>query len=595
MEHKEKSVSYILITAARNEEAYIENTIKSVISQTLLPKAWVIVSDGSTDHTDEIVKQYATNHDFIRLVRRETDTSRNFASKVYAIRAGIDKLNGTEYDFIGSLDADITLQPDYYERLFEIFRENPKLGVAGGIACELHNKRWLRQHTNVEWSVAGGTQMFRRQCYDDIGGYLPLHKGGEDAIAEVMARKHRWQTKTFPQLEVFHHRESGTASCSFYSARMRLGTYRYSLGYMLWFEIARCLARMRKSYILAELLTLWGYILALLRRDKIVVPDDIRKYIRHEQLHRLRSVFHIERSKPGKTEEFLTLYKYHKKHTVDNSEAAIRGYMKFKTRVVEPFFQPLKKRLLILDVGCGKFYPFSRLAIANGHIVTALDTQYVAPRIWKYFAMLYYDGMHVAVKSVFHDVLFLPAFKKKLKSTVQHSTENSEIMFVRASAENIPFPDDYFDVVFSCNAFEHIKNIERAISECARVVKPNGIIYISTHPYTSISGSHHPAWFHPDSEPPKDIPSWFHLRNDCEKPVWLLDYGLNKYRLADYRNVFTRYADIIAEFSDKVEGASFLTEQIRLELKGFSEEELLTSTKTFLMRKPPVSNALLQE
>lgn len=294
------NTKYVLITAARNEEVTIEKTIQSVISQTVLPKAWVIVSDGSTDRTDEIVKRYEDNYDFIQLVRREADTNRNFASKVYAIRAGINKLNSTEYDFIGNLDADITLQPDYYERLFKIFRETPKLGVAGGIACELHNKRWLHQHTNVEWSVAGGIQMFRRQCYEDISGYLPLPKGGEDAVAEVMARKNGWEVRTFPQLEVLHHRKVGTAGVGYYSARISLGIHHYSLGYTLWFEIARCLSRIRKSYIFAELLTLWGYILAFLHREEIAVSEDVRKCIRQEQMSRLRNAFRIKLLKSGK-------------------------------------------------------------------------------------------------------------------------------------------------------------------------------------------------------------------------------------------------------------------------------------------------------
>ncbi len=589
MQYKDKSVRYVLITPARNEEATIEKTIQSVVSQTLLPKVWVIVSDGSTDRTDEIIKRYENTYDFIRLVRREADTNRNFASKVYAIRAGVEKLNGTEYDFIGNLDADITFEPDYYERLFEMFGDNPKLGIAGGVALEPRNGNWIRQHTNVEWSVGGYGQMFRRQCYDDIGGYLPLKKGGEDAIAEVMARKNGWEVRASPQLEVFHHRETGTAGRNFYSARINLGTYRYSLGYMLWFEIVRCLSRMRKSYILAEFLTLWGYILAFLRRDEMAVPEDVLKYIRHEQIYRLRNAFRIQRLKLGKIQEFLVLYRYHQKHNVDHAEEVIRSYRKFQTRVTELSSKPSANCLSILDVGCGKFYPFSRLANANGHIVTALDTQYVAPGIWKYFAMLRYDGIQVTVKSILRDVLFLPGFKKKLKSEEQHNSENHRIKFVRASAENIPFSDDFFDIVFSCNTFEHIKNIEKAISECARVVKPNGIIYISVHPYTSISGSHHPAWFHPDSDPPKDTPPWFHLRNNYKKLAWPLDYGLNKYRLVNYRNVFARYVDILAEFSDKVEGAGFLTEQIRQELKQFSKEELLTTTKTFLMRKPAVS------
>jgi glycosyltransferase involved in cell wall biosynthesis len=589
MQYKKPSFRYILVTAARNEEATIEKTIQSVIAQTVLPERWVIVSDGSTDRTDEIIKKYEADYSFISLCRREADVNRNFASKVYAIRAGVDKINGTKYDLLGNLDADITFEPGYYEKLLDIFRDNPRLGIAGGIVCEFRDEKWVSQHTNVEWSAAGGIQMFRRQCYDAIGGYLPLHKGGEDAIAEVMARKQGWEVKTFPQLEVFHHRESGTANHSFYAGRIHLGAYRYSLGYMLWFEITRCVSRLRKSYVLAELLTLWGYILAFLRRDKLAVPDDIRDYIRQEQISRLKTALLIPLPKFIKTKQLITLYRYHREHTIDNAEAAITGYSKFQTRVIEPFFRPPAKYISILDVGCGKFYPFSRLAGAHGHIVTALDTQYIAPGIWKYLAVFHYDGMHVAVKSLFRDIFFLARFKKKLSSAVQQSIENPKIAFILASAENIPFPDNHFDVIFSHDTFEHITNIEKAISECARVVKPNGIIYISVNPYTSISGSHHPKWFSPDSNPPEDIPPWFHLRGNCDKFAWPLDYGLNKYKLADYRKVFTKYVDILNEFSDKVEGAGFLTEQIRQELKQFSEDELLVSTKTFLMRKPVVS------
>jgi biofilm PGA synthesis N-glycosyltransferase PgaC len=296
-------MSYVLITAARNEQENIEKTIRAVTSQTILPKIWLIVSDDSTDRTDKIISSYESKYNFIRLVRRQAGNGRSFASKVYAIRTGLKQLNGTDYDFIGNLDADITFNPDYYERLFEIFGENPKLGIVGGVLFEPHNGKWVRQRTNIEWSVNGGIQMFRRQCYDDIGGYLPLKKGGEDAVAEVMARKKGWQVKGVPQLEVFHHRETGTASRSFFSSRINLGIYHYSLGYMLWFEIARCLYRLKKPYIAAELLTLLGYIVALLRRDEIVVPEDVQKCIRHEQIFRLKKAFRIQRLKPGENRQ----------------------------------------------------------------------------------------------------------------------------------------------------------------------------------------------------------------------------------------------------------------------------------------------------
>lgn len=231
------------------------------------------------------------------MVRRESDISRNFASKVYAVRMAVASLNGTKYDFIGNLDADITFQHEYYERLLEIFKKNPRLGIGGGIAVEPHDGKWLLQRTNIEWSVGGYVQMFRRQCYHDIDGYLPLPKGGEDAIAEVMARKCGWQVRTFPQLQVYHHRETGTANEGFYSSRISLGVHHYSLGYTSWFELARCLSRMRPGYIFGELLTLYGYVLAFLRRDEIAVPEDIRNRVREEQVGRLKKAFHVRRSK----------------------------------------------------------------------------------------------------------------------------------------------------------------------------------------------------------------------------------------------------------------------------------------------------------
>jgi len=291
MSHEVNSPSYVLITPARNEEASIEKTIRSVISQTILPKKWVIVSDGSTDRTDEIVQSYQQRYDFIEMVRREVDANRDFASKVYAIQAGLERINGLSYDFIGNLDADVSFEPNFYERVFEAFKQNPNLGISGGVFCELNNGKWVEQRTNVNWSVGGCTQTFRRQCYEDIGGYLPLKKGGEDAIAEVLARRHGWQVRALPDLKLFHYRKMGSANQHKYKVRINHGAYHYSLGYMLWYEVARTFSRLRKSYVLAEFATLYGYLLALLRRDEIAVPEDIRRYLREEQMGRLKHAF----------------------------------------------------------------------------------------------------------------------------------------------------------------------------------------------------------------------------------------------------------------------------------------------------------------
>lgn len=282
------NTKYVLITAARNEEVTIEKTIQAVISQTILPQKWVIVSDSSTDRTDEIVKKYVDKYDFICLHRREADSSRNFASQVYAVRAGAEQLNGIEYDFIGDIDADITLQPDYYEGIFEIFGDNPKLGIAGGIVCEPHNGKWIPLRTNVKWSVSGAIQMFRRQCYNDIGGYIPLKKGGQDAIAEVMARMHGWDVRSFPDIEVFHYRSIGSCYGNALVRRFHFGVSEYLYGNHPLFELTKCLYQMKqKPYLLGSIFRLCGYCWAFLRREPREVPAEVVAYMRSEQKKRL--------------------------------------------------------------------------------------------------------------------------------------------------------------------------------------------------------------------------------------------------------------------------------------------------------------------
>jgi biofilm PGA synthesis N-glycosyltransferase PgaC len=281
---------YVLITPARNEEAFIEKTIQAVIAQTVLPKKWVIVSDGSVDRTDEIVNQYAEKHDFILLVRRSGDQKRNFGSKAKAFEFGYERLKDLEFDFIGNLDADVSFNSTYYESILSRFQDNKRLGVAGGIRYDLRNGRFhkiLRSRN----SVGGALQLFRRQCYESIGGYLPLEYGGIDAVAETMARMHGWEVESFPELEVYHYRRTGTASERILRARFRSGIRAYLIGYHALFEISRCISRLfRHPPVIGSLVTLSGFFWASLKRYDRPVSDDFVRYLRSEQLARLRSV-----------------------------------------------------------------------------------------------------------------------------------------------------------------------------------------------------------------------------------------------------------------------------------------------------------------
>src|SRR5437899_468210 len=156
---------YVLITPVRNEEAYIERTIKAIVAQATRPKEWVIVSDGSIDRTDDIVRCYLPKYDFIQLVHRSGDAERSFAAKVHAFRLGYRHLRTRRYEFIGNLDGDVSFDPDYHDRILAKFGNDPRLGIAGGFIYEEQGGTFLSRTFNTTRSVAGAVQLYRRECY----------------------------------------------------------------------------------------------------------------------------------------------------------------------------------------------------------------------------------------------------------------------------------------------------------------------------------------------------------------------------------------------------------------------------------------------
>ena len=287
---------YVLITPARNEEAYIEQTIRSVIAQTVLPRKWVIVSDGSTDRTDAIVAAYCARHDFMQLVSSRGDAQRNFGSKVQAFAAGYAVLEDMPYGYLGNLDADVSFDPDYFASVLQAFARDHTLGIAGGIIQELINGRYVTQIVNLN-RVAGAVHLFRRACYEAVGGYIPLEYGGIDAAAEIMARAKGFRVRTLPELKVTHHRRVGFSSRSKLAKRfMRWGRMHYSLGYHPAYYVCLCGYKMfQRPYFFHGMLIMLGYLSAWIEQEKRAVPDEFIRHLRHEQLHKLFPVFKRER------------------------------------------------------------------------------------------------------------------------------------------------------------------------------------------------------------------------------------------------------------------------------------------------------------
>ncbi len=283
----ESDKSYVLITPAKNEALFISKTINSVVSQTVRPLRWIIVSDGSTDGTDEIVRQHAQNHSFIDLVQLKHQRARDFASKADAVRVGYERIRGLHYDYVGNLDADVSFDADYYENLIREFIRDPSLGIAGGLIEELYGSEIRRQWTSAN-SVAGASQMFRRECYEKVGGYLALRDGGEDGVAGIAARMYGWNVRTFRQYTVVHHKGSVEKGQSWISDRIRLGRSFYQIGYHPLFELARCIMRIiERPYVAGSILEFIGYCYAALFGYKINVPSDVVRYLRGEQMKRL--------------------------------------------------------------------------------------------------------------------------------------------------------------------------------------------------------------------------------------------------------------------------------------------------------------------
>jgi glycosyltransferase involved in cell wall biosynthesis len=295
------ALSYVLITPARNEVAFIEQTIRAVLAQSVLPRKWTIVSDGSTDGTDEIVQRYASRHDWIELLRLPERRDRHFAAKAHAFNAGYSSLVtghlSLPFDVIGNLDADITFAPDYFAFLLQKFSSNPQLGVAGTPFVEDHDRpdqhSYAHQFANSS-HVSGACQMFRRECFEEVGGYLPVRTGAIDWVAVTTARMKGWQTRTFTEKVCYHHRKLGVGSGSpgKLKTRFHYGCKAYLVGgHPLW-EFLRGVFQMRqKPVVLGGLWFIGGYFCAALRRSERAVPLDLMQFHRAEQMARLRGLF----------------------------------------------------------------------------------------------------------------------------------------------------------------------------------------------------------------------------------------------------------------------------------------------------------------
>jgi len=283
--------SYVIITPAYNEALYIGMAIESVIAQTVRPLLWVIVDDGSTDETARIVKSYVQQHEWIRYVYRQKNPGQTYyASNVYAIQEGLQHITGAQHDYLAVFDADVVLPPDYYEQILKRMAQDCRLGIASGVYVDRMRDNTFRNVLSDRRSTPKALMVFRKVCFEQIGGFVPMKYGGEDTCACFMARMHGWKTWSFPDITAIHNKPVGMGHAKrLLKIRFRQGLGEYFLATHPLFLLGKSFRRCTKEHpvFIGGLARITGFIYAYFMGKKRQIPTDLVKYIRREQLYRV--------------------------------------------------------------------------------------------------------------------------------------------------------------------------------------------------------------------------------------------------------------------------------------------------------------------
>lgn len=276
---------YVLITPVRNEEAFLEKIIVSVINQTVRPVEYIIVNDGSSDRTGEIIDNYCSKYNWIRGVHRQDRGFRKWGGGIIeAFYDGFNALNCQDWEFMSKMDGDLSFDPEYFAEAFNKFRENPNIGIGGGVLYIYKNGRRILE-SHPKFHVRGGVKIYRRKCWEDIGG---LWVGpGTDAVDEVKANMLGWTTMSFFDLHLIHHRPTST-SWGFWGGLTKAGHADYVYGSHPAFLMAKMLRRLfKRPYFIGSIALVYGYLKAFIQRCPQVDDPELIKYLRGQQLARL--------------------------------------------------------------------------------------------------------------------------------------------------------------------------------------------------------------------------------------------------------------------------------------------------------------------
>src|SRR5208282_1795351 len=282
-----ETTGYIAVSPVRNEAAYLPLTVKSMVAQTIQPKSWIIVNDGSTDQTGRIAEEAARLNSWIKVVNRADRGFRKAGGGVIeAFYQGYRLIEKESCDYVVKLDGDLSFGPDYFQKCFAHFAEDQQLGIAGGTICaEIDGVLEAESKNDPAFHVRGATKIYRRACWQEIGGLI--HAPGWDTLDEVKANMLGWKTRTLADINILHHRPTGAAYGT-WNDRVKAGMANYITGYHPLFMFLKCLRRMgEKPYFIGSGGLLFGFVKGYVKRVPQVADKALVRYLRQQQMNRL--------------------------------------------------------------------------------------------------------------------------------------------------------------------------------------------------------------------------------------------------------------------------------------------------------------------
>lgn len=275
---------YVLISPCRDEAEYARRTLDSVINQSMRPAKWLIVDDGSTDGTPQILAEYRAKYDWIEVVTRSDRGKRLVGPGVIdAFYAGYDVINPDDYDFLCKSDLDLDLPPRYFEILINRMAANPHIATCSGKAYVYENGRLVNERHGDDMSL-GMTKFYRVSCFKAIGGFV--REVMWDGIDCHRCRMNGWIACSWdePDLQFIHLRPMGSSQQSIYTGRMRHGYGQYFMGSSFLYLLSSAISRLNQEpYVVGSAAMLWGWIKAALAGTPRYEDAAFRQYLRRYQ------------------------------------------------------------------------------------------------------------------------------------------------------------------------------------------------------------------------------------------------------------------------------------------------------------------------